>query len=303
MFEGSGFERIVTEQVRLADYTSFKIGGPARFFALPQDIEQLSGVIDECLANGISYFLIGNGTNLLVSDKGYDGCVICTRALKSGTKLEEREDRLLATLPAGESLSKKAKEISKQGYSGFEFATGIPGSVGGAVVMNAGAYGGEIKDCIKSVDVLVPGEGVKRFPADEIDLGYRHSIFQEEEHKRDIVISASFEFEKGNPGTILFKVDQQLRARRDRQPIDLPSAGSVFKRPEGNYAGKLIQEAGLMGLKIGGAAVSTKHANFIVNEGEATAENVRELISEVRKRVYENSGIMLEPEVRMLGEF
>ena len=146
MFEGSGAERIVTEGVRLADYTSFKIGGPARFFALPSSVEELALVIRECRKNSLDFFVIGNGTNLLVSDEGYDGCVICTRALKTDTNLTEREDGLEVMLSAGESLSKKAKEISKMGYEGFEFATGIPGSVGGAVVMNAGAYGGEIKD-------------------------------------------------------------------------------------------------------------------------------------------------------------
>ncbi|MBP5158898.1 MAG: UDP-N-acetylmuramate dehydrogenase [Lachnospiraceae bacterium] len=303
MFEGSGAERIVTEGVRLADYTSFKIGGPARFFALPSSVEELALVIRECRKNSLDFFVIGNGTNLLVSDEGYDGCVICTRALKTDTSLTEREDGLEAVLSAGESLSKKAKEISKMGYEGFEFATGIPGSVGGAVVMNAGAYGGEIKDCIKSVEVLFEDGRIGTLKAEELSLGYRHSVFQDEDHERDIVLTARFDLKKGNPGTILFKVDQQLRARRDRQPIEYPSAGSVFKRPEGNYAGKLIQEAGLMGMKVGGAAVSEKHANFIINEGTATAADVAELIDKVRERVYENSGVMLEPEVRRLGKF
>lgn len=294
---------IISENVELSKYTSFKIGGPARFFAAPANDVTLKEVIASLREENIDFFIIGNGSNLLVSDKGYDGCAICMRNRALPYDMQETEDRMSLAVDAGYPLSKIATEISKRGYRGFEFATGIPGSVGGGVVMNAGAYGGEIKDCIKGVEVLNDRLEIEFIDVNRLELSYRHSLFSRKEYKDYIVLRAYFEFEKGDSSAINLKIEEQLRARRDKQPLNLPSAGSTFKRPEGYFAGKLIEDSGLRGYRVGGASISTKHCNFVVNDENATAADVRQLMKDVQRIVNEKFSVMLEPEVRFLGDF
>ena len=201
---------------------------------------------------------------------------------------------------AGVMLAKLAKDVSAEGCGGFEFATGIPGTLGGAVTMNAGAYGGEMKDILKSVRAVDMEGNIREFSLEELELGYRTSRIQKEDW---IVLSAEMVFEKGDAGAIMARVDELSRQRREKQPLEYPSAGSTFKRPEGYFAGKLIQDAGLKGYRVGDAMVSEKHSGFVINAGAATAEDVRRLMADVDGRVYEKFGVHLEPEVRLIGEF
>lgn len=287
----------------MSSHTTFRIGGNAAYFACPQDESSLVEIMGECSKEGIPYFVMGNGSNLLVSDKGFDGMIICIRSRGKSPQFVGTQSGELVSADAGISLAYLAGQVAERGLEGFEFAAGIPGTVGGAVVMNAGAYGGEIKNVLKSVNVIC-GDGSRReLGASELELSYRHSIFMQEKYRACIITSAVFEFPFGRASEIREKILQQLKTRREKQPLEYPSAGSTFKRPEGHFAGKLIMDAGLAGFSIGGAQVSQKHCGFVINTGNATAEDVYRLITHVARAVYEKFGVVLEPEVKLLGEF
>ncbi len=278
----------------MKDHTTFKVGGGADIFVTAKTIEEATDIVRLLLANNVRFTVIGNGSNLLVSDKGYRGCIVCMGAdtiRADGTRIKAS---------AGAMLSKVAKTAYDNSLTGLEFASGIPGSVGGAVVMNAGAYGSEMKNVISSVTLFDTATLLPvTLSCDEMDVGYRTSVVKKHPY---IVLEAEFELECGDRKLIKEKTDELAAARRSKQPLEYPSAGSTFKRPEGNFAGKLIEEAGLRGYQKGGAAVSDKHCGFVINKGNAAATDVIGLIRDVRQKVFEQSGVMLEPEVVMLGE-
>ncbi len=283
----------------LSKHTSFKIGGPAAFFAVCENVTELRDVINVCKEAKVKWFLLGNGTNVLAPDEGYDGLVI-----KLGGKFNElsimediNDGTGLITAGAGVSLAQLCVYALKKGFTGLEFAGGIPGTVGGGVFMNAGAYGGEMADSIVSVKALTEAGEVVEYKKDELDFGYRHSRFTDD---KGIVLEASFRLKVYPRIPIRTMMEEYKRKRNEKQPLDLPSAGSVFKRPAGSFAGKLIEDAGLKGYTIGGAAVSDKHAGFIVNVGNATAKDVEQLIEYVQKRVFDESNVRLEPEIRII---
>lgn len=277
-------------------HTTFRVGGPADYFVMPETIEQVQKVVTLCKEEEIPYYIVGNGSNLLVSDKGYRGVII--QIGKRFGQIEVKENQI--TAQAGALLSAVANRALEAGLAGFEFAAGIPGSLGGACVMNAGAYGGEMKDVLLSVTVLTPEGEVLTIPREELELGYRTSII---EKKHYLVLEAVIELQKGDPEEIKAVMDDLRQRRIDKQPLEYPSAGSTFKRPEGYFAGKLIQDAGLKGFQVGGAQVSEKHAGFVINKNHATASDIYELMRQVSEKVEEESGVRLEPEVKRLGEF
>ena len=281
----------------MSRHTTFRIGGPADRFLTVESREQLAGLLPALESEKIPWLLLGNGSNLLVSDKGIRGAV-----LTLGGEFAE-----LALLPDGKivragaavMLSSLCAFARDNGLSGLEFAWGIPGSVGGAAYMNAGAYGGEMKDVLQSVTHMTPGGEIVTLPAAELELSYRHSRYS---GKRDVILWAEYLLEPGEKSDIAGKMDDLIGRRKEKQPYDMPSAGSVFKRPAGGYAAALIDECGLKGKQVGGAQVSPKHAGFIVNTGGATCEDVLALISEIQKTVKEQTGILLEREVCVVGE-
>lgn len=278
----------------LSRHTSFRIGGPARRMALPHCCEQivlLMGLLDEA---GIRPLLLGNGTNLLVSDAGVDTVVIKTGELLGAI---ERSGETELTAEAGVSLARLATFAWKQGLTGLEFAHGIPGSLGGGVVMNAGAYGAELKDVLTEVVALFP-DGVRTLKPEELQLSYRHSIFSEQEEA--VVLRATVRLARGDSAAIKARMDELMQKRKASQPLEWPSAGSTFKRPAGNFAGALIEKSHLKGTRIGGAEVSRKHAGFVINTGEATCADVLALIDRVQQTVLRDSGILLEPEVKII---
>ena len=277
----------------MAKHTSFRIGGPAKRMAFPKTREQLVVLMGFLQDAGVKPLLIGNGTNLLVADKGLDTVVIDTSAELSHIELTD-EGEIAAD--AGVSLAKLALFAWKNGLTGLEFAHGIPGTLGGGVVMNAGAYGGELKDVVTEVTALYP-DGVKVLTSAELDFSYRHSVFSAGE---GIVLGAKVKLESGDPDAIKAKMDDLMARRKASQPLELPSAGSTFKRPTGYYAGPLIEDCGLKGCRVGGAEVSSKHAGFVVNVGGATCADVLALIEKVQKTVYDAHGVMLEPEVKII---
>lgn len=277
----------------MAKHTSFRIGGPARRMAFPKTREQLvvlAGLFQEA---GIEPLLLGNGTNLLVADEGLDTVVINTSAQLSRV---EQTGECELTADAGVSLCQLALFAWKQGLAGLAFAHGIPGTLGGGVVMNAGAYGGELKDVIADVTALYP-DGVRTLTADEMGFSYRHSVFSSGE---GIVLGAKLKLEPGDPNAIKAKMDELMARRKESQPLEFPSAGSTFKRPPGHYAGPLIESCGLKGARIGGAEVSCKHAGFVVNAGGATCADVLALMEKVQKTVFDTYGVLLEPEVKIV---
>ncbi len=284
----------VLEQESMKKHTTFRIGGPADVFVMPDTEEKAAEAIRICRDLNAPFYVVGNGSNLLVSDQGYRGVIV--QICKNLSEIEAEGSRIRAQ--AGAALSGIARKALAEGLTGFEFASGIPGTVGGAAVMNAGAYGAELKDVLREVTVLTLEGEILRVPARELELGYRHSVIPEREWT---VLGAELELQPGDPGQIRARMEELREKRVSRQPLDLPSAGSTFKRPEGYFAGKLIMDAGLRGFTVGGAQVSGKHCGFVVNRGEATADDVRTLICEVTARVREQFGVTLEPEVKMLG--
>ncbi|MCR4589340.1 MAG: UDP-N-acetylmuramate dehydrogenase [Lachnospiraceae bacterium] len=277
-------------------HTTFRTGGAADLFLLPENKDELSRLIKLLKEGGKDYLIIGNGSNLLVSDRGFRGAVI--QITDRFSKIKVNDTELYAG--AGTLLSRIADTAMKNSLTGFEFASGIPGTAGGAMVMNAGAYGGEMKDVVKEVEVLdKEGEFITLSNSD-MDFSYRRSAVRE---KGYTVISVTFTLQKGDRESISRTMEELSAKRREKQPLEFPSAGSTFKRPEGNFAGKLIMEAGLRGFTIGGASVSEKHCGFVVNKGGATSDDIYKVINEVQQRVQASSGIRLEPEVLMIGEF
>ena len=295
------FNDLVRENVPMKDYSTFKAGGNARFFSEPSDENELRVLLEHSRSNDIPVTVIGNGSNILVSDKGYDGLIIKIGKGFADLKLDKSDDRLNVEAGAGLLLSVFGNTVAREGYTGAEFCCGIPGSVGGAVFMNAGAYGREIKDIVTEVDAMGPDLTIKTLKAGELELGYRRSVFLK---NGSIVLRARFTLEKGDSETIMNYVAELRGKRTASQPLEHPSAGSTFKRPEGHYAGALIQEAGLKGFALddSGAMVSAKHAGFVVNiGGRASAADIYRLICYVTDKVYETSGVRLEPEVRLIG--
>ena len=286
----------ILEGAPLSEYTTFRAGGPCAALVSPENTEELRAVTAFLEERGVPYFVIGRGSDLLVSDSGFSGVVISLRKHFSGVSVSGAN----LTAGAGALLSKAADEAASASLSGFEFASGIPGTVGGAVRMNAGAYGREIRDCIESADVLLPGGEIRTFSKDDLDLSYRHSVIEE---VHGIVLQASFRLTPGDPALIRALMDDLNGRRREKQPLELASAGSTFKRPEGYFAGKLIEDAGLKGYRFGQAGVSEKHAGFVVNYGGATASEIMKVIKYVQQEVFRKFNVVLTPEVRFLGEF
>ena len=281
------------EQEPLAGHTTFKIGGPAAVFVQPADEAQLCAAVALCRELAVPYYILGNGSNVLFGDKGWAGAVICLAGMKGGVR---REGNTL-TAPAGLPLSALCTAAWEAGLAGLEFAYGIPGTVGGAVYMNAGAYGGEMKDVLLSVRYLTAEGQIEEAPAAALDLGYRHSIF---ESNGGCILSAQVRLEAGDPAAIRARMDELMGRRRDKQPLDKPSAGSTFKRPAGAFAGALIDQCGLRGHRHGGAAISEKHCGFVVNLGGATCADVLALCREVQQIVKEQTGYTLEKEIRVV---
>ena len=277
----------------MSRHTTFRVGGPADFFVTPKAKEEVRDVIRICKEAGMPYYIIGNGSNLLVSDAGYRGVIV--QIYKEMNEVKVEGD--LVKAQAGALLSGIAAKALGAELSGFEFASGIPGTIGGACVMNAGAYGGEMKDVLESVTVLT-GEGkIIELGRNELELGYRTSVIAK---KGYIVLGAALKLECGDGEKIKTYMDELKEKRVTKQPLEYPSAGSTFKRPEGYFAGKLIEDAGLRGYRVGDAQVSEKHCGFVVNRGKATCAEVLQLIEEVQKKVKEQFGVQLEPEVRII---
>lgn len=278
----------------LSRHTTFRVGGPAEYLVTPQ-IAQIPQVVELCRRYDLPLTVIGNGSNLLIADGGLRGVVMEIGKAASGIRVIDEEDLAVS---AGSLLSETAAFAAKEGLAGMEFAAGIPGSLGGAVVMNAGAYGGEMKDILSGVRVLTQRGEICVRPADELDLSYRHSRMMDEQ---DIVLEARLNLTQDSTAVIRARMEELRKKRVEKQPLEYPSAGSTFKRPEGYFAGKLIEDAGLRGFRVGDAQVSEKHCGFVINRGAATAAQILELMQEVQRRVREHSGVDLEPEVRLLG--
>lgn len=289
-------EEQVKKDEPMKSHTTFRVGGPAAYFVTPQTAEEVARVIEACTQENVPYYIVGNGSNLLVSDKGYEGVII--QIYKQMNQVEVEGTQIRAQ--AGALLSMIAKRALDAELAGFEFAAGIPGTLGGACVMNAGAYGGEMKDVLQSVTVLTDKGEVKTLAKEELELGYRTSVIAK---KGYIVLEAVIELQKDEKEKIQAVMDDLKERRVTKQPLEYPSAGSTFKRPEGYFAGKLIQDAGLRGFRVGGAQVSEKHCGFVINKDQATAADVMNLMNQVSDKVYEAFGVRLEPEVKRLGEF
>ena len=283
----------VLQDEPMSRHTTFRIGGPAKRMAFPSSREQLVLLMSFAKDYGANPLVIGNGSNLLVPDEGLDRLVIDTSA---NLNRVERGSGNTVLADAGATLARTADLACKSGLTGLEFAHGIPGTLGGGVVMNAGAYGGELKDVVTEVTALYP-DGVKVLTPAELDFSYRHSVFSAGE---GIVLGAKVKLKSGDPDAIKAKMDDLMARRKASQPLELPSAGSTFKRPTGYYAGPLIEGCGLKGCRVGGAEVSSKHAGFVVNVGGATCADVLALIEKVQKTVYDAHGVMLEPEVKII---
>ncbi len=286
--------KTAVENESMKDHTSFKIGGNADFMVFPKSQDEIKAVIELCKSQGIDYTVMGNGSNMLVSDDGIEGVII--KIADQMAKVEVSGEEILAY--SGVLLSTLSHHALENSLSGLEFASGIPGTLGGAVVMNAGAYGGEMKDVITHVGYMDKDANVYEVTNEQAEFGYRTSIFSQNDY---IVLYAKIKLTKGNKEEIKEKMLDLNQRRRDKQPLNLPSAGSTFKRPEGYFAGKLIEDAGLKGYSIGGAKVSEKHSGFIVNFDNATAKDVTDLIKDVQEKVEERFGVKLEPEVKFYG--
>lgn len=290
-----GEERVFTGEA-MSRHTTFKIGGPADYFLMPDKDTDVGRIVKICKESAIPYFILGNGSNLLVGDGGYRGAVIQIYKNMSAVTVEGTK----ITVQAGALLSSVAAAAKNAALTGFEFAGGIPGTMGGAVVMNAGAYGGEMKDVLIEVTVMDEEGEIVTLPADKLELGYRTSIIKTAGY---IVLEAKLQLKEGDPEVIRETMKDLTIRRTTKQPLEYPSAGSTFKRPEGYFAGKLIMDSGLAGYQVGGAQVSEKHCGFVINAGGATARDVRTLMDNVRDIVYKKYGVTLEPEVKFLGDF
>ncbi len=292
------YTQIPTENILMNEpmknHTSFKIGGPADLFITPTNSAQLVHAVQICNAYHMPYYIVGNGSNLLVDDEGFRGVIIQLYKNLCDIEIEET----VITAYSGALLSKIANVALEHGLTGFEFAQGIPGTLGGAITMNAGAYGGEIKDVIINAEVIDQKGNKRVLTKDELTLGYRTSSVQKNKY---IVLKATFRFTKGTKETIAETMKDLAGRRRDKQPLDKPSAGSTFKRPDGYFAGKLIMDAGLRGYQIGGAMVSEKHCGFVISDGTATFKDVKELIKHIQLTVKEKFNVDLHPEIKIIS--
>ena len=288
------------EKIRINEpmnrHTTFRIGGPADYFLLPSSSEEVKGILEICKEESLQYFILGNGSNLLVSDEGYRGVIIQLYRNYGGLTVEGTEIRA----GAGVLLSQIAAAARNESLTGFEFAGGLPGTLGGAVVMNAGAYGGELKDVLKEAVVMDREGNIFTVPVEKLAMGYRTSLVKTAGY---LVLEAVISLKKGSQEEIRDTMKDLADRRISKQPLEYPSAGSTFKRPEGYFAGKLIMDAGLRGYQVGGAQVSEKHCGFVINKGNATAADVCRLMADVQAKVQEQFGVTLEPEVKFLGDF
>ena len=290
-----GKDRVLVDEP-MKRHTTFRIGGPADFFLLPSTVDEVRGILEICREEELPYFILGNGSNLLVSDKGYRGVIIQLYRNFSNISVEGNE----ICASSGALLSQIAAAARNASLTGFEFAGGIPGTLGGAVFMNAGAYGGELKDVLKEAVVMTEQGEILTLPVEKLDMGYRTSRIKKAGY---LVLEARLVLEQGDMDKIRDITMDLTEKRVSKQPLEYPSAGSTFKRPEGYFAGKLIMDAGLRGYQVGDAQVSEKHCGFVINKGNATAADVLTLIENVREKVQEQFGVTLEPEVKFLGEF
>lgn len=284
----------IKEMEPLCAHTTFRIGGPAAFYLVPEQAEEVKKAIAFANERELPFLTIGRGSNVLFQDEGYDGVVI---EVGRGMEHIELMDDGRIRAAAGTGIGALAAAAARESLSGLEFASGIPGTLGGAVTMNAGAYGGEIRDCLVSATVLDADGAMQELEKDELELGYRTSVIQK---KGYIVLEALFQMKEGDRRAIQQRMREMNESRRQKQPLEYPSAGSTFKRPEGHFAGKLIEDAGLRGYRVGDAQVSEKHCGFVINRGNATAAQVRELIAHVQEKVFQMAGIKLEPEVKII---
>lgn len=290
---GSG--NVVSDEP-MKKHTTFRIGGNADIFVRPESKEQIAEILRMCRSQDVPYFILGNGSNLLVGDRGFRGAVINIMDNMNDIKV----DGGIIKAQAGAMLVKVSRAARDNSLTGLEFASGIPGTIGGAIYMNAGAYGGEMKDVVIQVTAMDADGEIYTFGADELEFSYRHSVIQQ---RNLIVLDVTMKLEAGDQKSIDDRMSELAVARRTKQPLEYPSAGSTFKRPEGYFAGKLIMDAGLRGYRVGDAQVSEKHCGFVVNRGNATADDVIKLIDDVKAKVSEEYDVVLEPEVRMIGEF
>lgn len=293
LYKIAGESNIRTDEP-MSKHTTFQIGGPAEFFVVPQTIEELGQIIQLCKAGEVPFFVLGRGSNLLVSDEGMEGVVIQLYDNFSGFSIEGN----VVKAEAGVMLSKLGYALKEAGLAGFEFAAGIPGTLGGAVRMNAGAYGGEMKDIVSAVQLMDYNGNLLEKDVSEMEFHYRHSILEKEPY---IVIGATLTLEQGDKKEIEAKMEELAIARKTKQPLEYPSAGSAFKRPEGYFAGKLIMDAGLRGYQVGGAQIAEKHCGFVINKGNATAKDVIKLLCDVKDKVREKFQVELEPEIKLVG--
>lgn len=292
--------KIVSEDQILKDepmdkHTTFRAGGKADYLVMPSNEEQVRDLVLLLKKENVPYYVMGNGSNLLVRDQGFKGVII--QIARKMNQIRVEGETIYAQ--AGALLSKIAAQALGEGLTGFEFASGIPGTLGGAVMMNAGAYGGEMKQVIVNACVLTSAGEIAVIPADLMELGYRTSVFAK---NQDIILSAQLKLEYGNEAVIREYMDELKEQRVSKQPLEYPSAGSTFKRPEGYFAGKLIQDAGLRGFQVGGAQVSEKHCGFVINKNHATATDILSLMEQVSDKVETKFGVRLEPEVKIIGE-
>lgn len=288
-------ERVFCDEP-MKKHTTFRVGGPADYFICAESVQEVQDVVALCKKEAVPYYIMGNGSNLLVGDKGYRGVILQIAKAMNTINIEGTTIRA----QAGALLSRIGHKALEAGLTGFEFAAGIPGTLGGAVVMNAGAYGGEMKDVLADVTVLNQEGQVEVLSNEQLALGYRTSIIAE---KGYVVLDATLQLKEGDRAAIKQRMDELREQRTAKQPLEYPSAGSTFKRPEGYFAGKLIQDANLRGFQVGGAQVSEKHCGFVINRGDATAADIVELMEQVTDKVQQISGVTLEPEVKKLGEF
>ena len=290
-----GEENVFTKEP-MSRHTTFRAGGPADFFVTPEKEGQVRKTLSLLKEAQVPRYIMGNGSNLLVGDRGYRGVIL--QICKKMNRIRIQDTVIQAQ--AGALLSKVAAEAQAKGLTGFEFASGIPGSLGGAVMMNAGAYGGEMKQVLIQAQILNASGEIEDVLAEEMELGYRSSVFS---RNGGVILSASIQLEPGDPPAIQSRMEELKFLRTSKQPLEYPSAGSTFKRPEGYFAGKLIQDAGLRGFQVGGAQVSEKHCGFVINKDQASAMDIRSLMEQVSEKVYTRFGVRLEPEVKLIGEF
>ena len=286
------------QQEVLAGHTTFKIGGPAAFWCAPRNAAELRRILQHCRAQGVRVYLLGNGSNTLFDDAGFDGAVVDMRGLNEMKASDADTDLVRITAGAGQTLGRLCSKAQTLGLTGLEFACGIPGTVGGAVYMNAGAYGGELKDVLESVTFLDSDLQLRTLPAADLKMGYRTSLF--EENHDWCILSATVVLRHGDGAAVLARMQELLGRRKDKQPLEWPSAGSTFKRPQGAVAGKLIEECGLRGFTVGGAQISEKHCGFVINRGGATCADVVALTEQVSRIVRDKTGFVLEREIRVV---